>query len=140
MILVGVLVAFSPKDKNGNPKGKALKGYAGAGAAAEVKKVSARDRVTKGYDVEIVLDGDTWPQTALQVQEAILDHEMTHIVVDDQRADGGKLNISMRPEDFIAWGFWEVIERHGKAAIEHKSLKALEEKHGQLLLEIGENS
>ena len=42
----------------------------------------------------------------------------------------------MREEDFIVWGFLEVVRRHGAAALEAKSVKNLIDQHGQLLLSV----
>lgn len=58
----GVLMAHGPVDKYGIKTGPAIKGHAGASAAAQVKKVPLKDRLTKGYDVEMIIDGDEWPK------------------------------------------------------------------------------
>ena len=130
----GVLLAHGPVDKYGIKSGPAIKGHAGAPAAAKVKSVPLKDRVTKEYDVEMILDGDEWPKLTESQQIAILDHELTHICLGNGTDDLPK--IKMREEDFIAWGFWEVIKRHGAAAMEHRALKRLEDQHGQLFLEL----
>ena len=134
-VKIGVLMAFAATDENtGERKGSAIRGYAGAPAGAQVKKVSTRDRLTKGYDVEMLLDGDEWPNMADAHRRALLDHELTHIETTGKVDDLGRPKVKMRPEDFIAWGFWEIIQRHGTAAMEHRALTILAEKHGQLLL------
>ena len=134
----GVLLAHGPVDKYGIKSSPAIKGHAGAPAAAKVKTVPLKDRVTKEYDVEMILDGDEWPKLTQRQQIAILDHELTHVCLGDGTDDLGRPKIKMRDEDFIAWGFWEVIQRHGPAAMEHRALKALADKHGQLLLTLGD--
>ena len=134
-VKIGVLMAFATTDENtGERKGSAIRGYAGAPAGAQVKKVPTKDRLTKGYDVEMLIDGDEWPNMAETHRRALLDHELTHIETTGKVDDLGRPKLKMRPEDFIAWGFWEIIQRHGKAAMEHRALTILAEKHGQLLL------
>ncbi len=135
-VRIGVLFAIAKVDDDGNKTGPAIKGYAGAPAGASVKNVSLKDRVVKDYDVEMLIDGDEWPHLPECVQVALLDHELTHIDPTGETDDLGRPKIKMREEDFIAWGFWEVIKRHGAAAMEHRALKRLEDKHGQLLLEL----
>lgn len=138
-VRVGILMAIAAvDDKTGEKKGHAIKGHAGAAAAAQVKAVSLKDRVVKHYDVELLIDGDLWPTLSEPQQIAILDHEMTHIETTDEVDDLQRPKVKMRDEDFIAWGFWEVIQRHGVAAMEHRALKALADQHGQLLLDLPE--
>ena len=139
-VRIGVLMAIAGVDEDtGEKTGPAIKGYAGAEAAAQVKPVSLKDRVVKQYDVEILLDGDLWPKLTEPQQIAILDHEMTHIEPTGEVDDLLRPKVKMRKEDFVAWGFWEVIQRHGPAAMEHRALKALADKHGQLLLDLPES-
>jgi hypothetical protein len=136
-VRVGVIMAFADCDeKTGERKGHAIKGYAGAAAGAQVKKVPLKDRLVKKYDVEILIDGDEWPLLGEPEKIALLDHELTHVELRDGQDDLGRPLIKMRKEDFIAWGFWDIIKRHGVAAMEHKALKVLADKHGQLLLNL----
>lgn len=79
-VKIGVIMAHAAvDDKTGQIKGCAIKGHAGSPAAACVKVVPLKDRLTKGYDVELLIDGDHWPSTPLATQIALLDHELTHI-------------------------------------------------------------
>jgi hypothetical protein len=134
-VQIGVLMAYAEVDeKSGKRKGVALKGYAGAQAAAKISNVPLKDRLTKKYDVELVIDGDHWPDRSEAEKRALLDHELTHIVPKDKTDDLGRPIITMRDEDFIVWGFLQVVERHGAAALEARSVKALIDQHGQLLL------
>lgn len=137
----GIIMAHAPVDeKTGRVKGFAIKGYAGAAAAAQVKVVALKDRLTKGYDVELLIDGDNWPNTPLPTQIALLDHELTHIRPTGLRDDLGRPSIKLREEDFIVWGFIEVAQRHGIAAIECRSVKQLMDEHGQILLALDDRA
>lgn len=139
-VRIGIVMAYASVDEDtGEKKGPAIKGYAGAAAAAQVKSVPVKDRLTKKYDVELLIDGDLWNTLGRAEKIAILDHEMTHLLPTGGTDDLHRPKIKMREEDFIAWGFWEVIQRHGPAAMEHRALKTLADKHGQLLLHLAES-
>lgn len=134
-VRIGILMAYAEVDENtGEPKGFAIKGHAGARAAASIKVVSLRGRVSKNYDVELVIDGDAWPQYDNATRIALLDHELTHLVPTGKLDDLDRPKIRMKNEDFIVWGFLEVVSRHGQAALEARSVKNLIDQHGQLLL------
>jgi hypothetical protein len=134
-IKIGTIFAHAPVDeKTGQIKGTAIKGHAGAPAAACVKVVPLKDRLTKGYDVELLIDGDSWPKKTESQKIALLDHELTHIRPTGNTDDLMRPKIKMRDEDFIVWGFIEVAQRHGMAAVECQSVKHLIDEHGQILL------
>jgi Putative phage metallopeptidase len=134
-VKIGIIMAHAAIDpETGEAKGVAIKGYAGAQAAASVKIVPLKDRLIKKYAAEICLDGDNWDKLSEEEQIAILDHELTHLIVKDERDDLGYPKLKMRKEDFVAWGFWGVIQRHGRAAMECKALDKLKEQHLQLML------
>ena len=82
----------------------------------------------------MLIDGDNWPEMHIDVQTALIDHELTHIRPTGQTDDLRRPKIKMREEDFIVWGFLEVVQRHGANALEVRSVRKLIEKHGQLLL------
>lgn len=135
-VRVGILMAHAPVDeKTGRIKGHALKGHAGTPAAAKIKAVSLKDRLTKKYDVELLIDGDKWPNMGEREKVALLDHELTHISITGKVDDLSRPVVKMRDEDFIVWGFLEVVRRHGSCALEAQSVRHLIEEHGQLLLE-----
>jgi hypothetical protein len=137
-VRIGVLMAFAGVKEDGSTEGFAIKGYGGAQAAAKIANVSLKDRVVKGYDAELILDGDTWPKRPEAQQIALLDHELTHIGLTGNIDDVGRPKLKLREEDFIVWGFLEVVQRHGAMALEAQSVKALIDQHGQLLLSIGD--
>ena len=134
-VQLGVIIVHAAVDeKTGERKGHAIKGHAGAPAAAQVKIVPLKDRLIKKFDVELLIDGDGWDDLTRQEQVALLDHELTHIMVTGEIDDLKRPVVKMRDEDFIVWGFLDVVRRHGAAALEAQSVKRLIDKHGQLLL------
>lgn len=133
-VKIGLIMAFAAIGKDGLSKAPAISGYAGHAAAASVSTVSTKDRLIKGYDVEILLDAERWNELSLAEQTAILDHELTHIEPTGDKDDLDRPITKMRKEDFAAWGFEEIIRRHGFAAMESKAVAHLSKEFGQLAL------
>jgi hypothetical protein len=69
-VLFGVLMAE-------NPEGDAVK-HGGYPALACVKVVSAKDRVSKEYDVEMLIDLRAWEEMTDKHKAACVDHELEH--------------------------------------------------------------
>src|ERR1700679_2515782 len=134
-VKIGVVMAFAAvNEETGERKGYAITGYAGAPAAAQIKIVGLKDRLVKKYDVELMIDGDNWPETPENTQRALLDHELTHILITDKLDDLERPKLKIRDEDFICWGFLEVVQRWGRDAIEARSVQNLIATHGTVLL------
>jgi hypothetical protein len=124
-VAIGVLMVFAPLDEDGEKNGTALKGYAGAAAGASVGVVPLKDRLTKNFDVEILIDGDAWEDMTEQQRCALLDHELTHIEPTGDLDSLDRPVIKMRKEGFVLWGFYEIMERWGPASAEAQGAKAL---------------
>jgi hypothetical protein len=116
-VIIGVLMA-------GNPDGNAIT-HGGYPAAAKIKIVSLKDRLTKKYDVELLLDDDHWEEANEEERIALLDHELSHLEICFNKGGGVKLDDLGRPKlkiipgDIIqSDGFKDVIKRHGDNAPE----------------------
>lgn len=96
----------------------------GVPCAATIKLVGVKDRVLGKADLLLTVDGTAWDGWRPEEQVALLDHELTHVlVVRDQdgkvRLDkAGRPRLKLRRHDLEIGGFLEVCERHGKAALE----------------------
>lgn len=142
-VRVDVLLVHAPaSDDEDKPKPPALMHH-GYPAAAVVRKTSLKER-TKGHgDAEIVLDGDKWPDYSTEEQDAILDHELEHLVVkrDDEGAikadDRGRPMLKLKPHNWELGGFEVIIKRHGDAALEKQGCKLMADQYGQLLFPWG---
>lgn len=91
-VRVGVLFAR-------NPDGPALKrnGYE---VLAMIKPVPLKDRLTKGYDAELVIDGGEFETLKPRQQESTLHHELAHI----DRVDLSPQELAARDEgDECSW-------------------------------------
>lgn len=137
-----------------NPGKQALMLH-GKPAAATVHSVALRDRITKGYDAEIAIDAEFWKNANENTRRALLDHELSHIVVkkvkvkkknkrkdhdDDETEleeheqqnmeieydDIGRPKLGIKKADYdIGDGFLTIIARYGKDAVEYQNFMTL---------------
>lgn len=133
-VKVGVLMAY-------NPDGPALKrnGYE---VLAMIRPVPLKDRVTKGYDAELLIDERKWRDLRDEHRAAAVDHELSHIDTidlspeqlkaarrEDSAAPTWKLDDLGRPKLRSVPGDWDagdgfktVVRRHGAFAVEYLNL------------------
>ncbi len=133
-VRVGVLMAA-------NPDGPAIKrnGYP---VIAQIKIVSLKDRLSKGYDAELLIDQHDWEEFQDEHRQALADHELSHIdTVDlspsqlraarqeDAKCPTWKLDDLGRPKLRTVPGDWDagdgfsaVVARHGAYAVEYVNL------------------
>jgi hypothetical protein len=126
---VGVLMQtkFEGKDED-QEEVPSLKCH-GAYANAVVRVVSRKNRTYRNEDAEITIDAVIWKTLSIPHKTALLDHELTHLVVKrDQKTEKFKLDdlnrpcLGMIPDDFTLTGFLDVVRRHGDAALEYQSV------------------
>lgn len=124
-VRIGILMAH-------NDNGAAVKA-GGYPAFACIKPVPLKDKLTKGYDAELLIDADEWENMKSRHRAALLDHECSHLVVtmDPDSPSSPKLDDIGRPivktkkADYSAGdGFKSVVARHGRYAIERLNLSA----------------
>jgi hypothetical protein len=148
-VKIGVIMAANPKD------GPAVS-HSGYPALATIKIVPLKDRITKGYDAEMLIDATFWKTTTDPVRMALLDHELSHIELkkpkekkptkkpkpeegldeDDDNIiagqsflvdDIGRPLLKSKKGDWnVGDGFAEVVRRHGPNAIERVNIKNAE--------------
>lgn len=133
-VRVGVLMAA-------NSDGPAIKrnGYP---VIATIKVVPLKDRVTKGYDAELLIDRHDWDDFRDEQMLALADHELSHIDTidlspsqlraarqEDAKAPTWKLDDLGRPKLKTVPGDWDagdgfsaVVARHGPHAVEYVNL------------------
>lgn len=126
-VRIDVLMAYSTKDETtGEPKGPAIKHH-GSAALGLIRITSLKDRVAGLADAILYLDGDRWPELSDAQREALIDHELAHLLpkIDKDSQfrtdDAGRPLLSIRPHDFELGGFWDVVERHREGACESAS-------------------
>lgn len=121
-VTVDILMCFAKRDANGDPVGAAIKnsGYA---CMATTKIVGTKDRAKGQADSEVLLDGDRWSELSGEEQDAVIDHELTHLelsVGDDgiRIDDLGRPKLRVRLHDHQFGWFDEIVRRHGRCSIE----------------------
>lgn len=122
-------------------KGDAVKLH-GYPCHAVVKKNSPRDRVQGLCDATITIDQDSWEDLDEAEREALIDHELHHLVVEpigsiEEEDDRGRKTvrvvyktddahrpvIRLRLHDWQLGGFRAIAERHGGSALEVQAFR-----------------
>jgi hypothetical protein len=139
-VRVGILFASVELDQNGRPMGIPVRCH-GTPAAAKVKLISRRKRL-EGIPFEAIIEIDEhrWDLLTEEGQEALLDHELTHLQLKRDKDsnlpiadDDGRPKLKMRPDDWSLTGFADVVRRRGHMALEAQSFKELYDRYGQML-------
>ncbi len=121
-----------------NDRGDAVS-HRGYPALAVVRIVNLKDR-TKGMgDAEITIDAAKYLRMTPEQQDALLDHELHHLIVmrdDDGMAktdDLGRPRFKMRKHDFDFGWFTEIATRHGMNSPEVTQAKMMWDEANQSL-------
>lgn len=113
---VNVLCVFAKaEDKKGFPL-PAVKLH-GRSCYATIRAVSDADRAAGMPDAVMTIDHFLWETLSPERQVALLDHELTHIELSGGESSAG-VSLAMRKHDWELSGFFDVVKRHGKDAIE----------------------
>jgi hypothetical protein len=137
-----LLMVHADLGSDGEPVGPPLKHH-GRTAGAVIKAVPKADRALGRADVEIRFDGDYWEKITKEEQEALVDHELHHLVLVRQdglakRDDLGRYRFKMRDHDYEFGWFVEVAQRHGLASGEVQQANRMVQAHGQILFGFAE--
>jgi Putative phage metallopeptidase len=126
-------------DKESGEIEQALK-VRGYPCAAKIQITSYQDRVRGLPDVKLTIDEASWRELSVSRREALIDHELCHVMVaydadgNVKRDDLGRPKLKSRAHDFELTWFTEVAERHGEAAIEVREVQRFMETYGQYSL------
>lgn len=104
--------------------------HQGYPAAAEIKITPLKERVLGIADAVITIDRAVWSQLDAAGRDALIDHELYHLdpVLDDetgsQQFDAhGRPKLAARVHDAQIGVFHDVMRRHGRNAIEVRSIR-----------------
>ena len=130
-VTVGLLLAHAKVNKDGEVTGPALKLH-GVACAALVRVTKLKDRVKGVEDAIVELDADRFPDTPHATRRAIIDGELNRIVVVTngktgvmETDDAGRPKLKLKQADWNISGQFDVIERHGKDALETQTFADL---------------
>jgi hypothetical protein len=142
-VTLGCRFAHAPRNETTNePKGPALKHH-GYPAAAVIRVVSQKDRVAGLPDALIDFDGDRYDDFSEEEKRALIDHELTHLELLRDEEGQPKLDdcfrprLRLRPHDAEIGVFYDVVERHGPAALETQNYLQMHQVFTQKLLPWG---
>lgn len=113
--------------------------HGGYPAYATIKVVPLKDRLTKEYDAELVIDRGEWEHLRHKHRKALIDHELSHLAVAkfvERESEDGEISCTFATDDLGRpklklvkgdWngsdGFREVVKRNGDWAIEFLNAK-----------------
>lgn len=157
-VTVDLSVAFAKVDEEtGEVLGPALK-VRGVPVLAKVKIMPLEDRIQGSGDARITIDGDRWADLSPDERLAVLDHELTHLQVQEEMIrqappkagdppspvapvefrpkldDAQRPKLKMRQHDHEYGWFDEVAKRHGKSSIEVQQVERFMNDCGQIYL------
>lgn len=143
-VKIGTLLKFSSSEET-----PAIKSN-GHGVDGIITIVSSKDRLSKGFDVEITLDGDIWSHNNDEYQYGLIDHLISRIELkpvkvkkntntthgtDTEKEEtaaptymkdnAGRPCLKLRTGDWnVGFGFEDVVRRHGEASPEYRNVSA----------------
>ena len=135
-VRITTVFAFAPVDAEGKRTGPALK-HAGYAAAATIKPTTLHRRCQGLGDAELNIDGDNWSTWPKAKRVALIDHELSHLVLKQNDSGGPQLDLLGRPKltsrlhDWHFGGFVHILERHGEDSFEADHILA--DENGQYL-------
>ncbi len=136
-VTVCCMFTHAAVDKDGNPKGPALKHH-GVPSAAIIKINSLKDRVQGKEDCTMEIDGDLWPDRPEKEKNGIFHHELQHVEVQKEEDGSTKLDdanrpkIKLRPHDMEFGIFYSTIDVYGSDCIDSQHLAGAAKKWKQL--------
>lgn len=119
-----------------NENGDAIT-HGGYPAIGLCRIISLKDRAAGRSDAEITLDAKAWEDMTELQRNALLDHELNHVVVkrDKQNAiafdDLSRPKLKSRKHDYQFGWFTDIAKRHGEASPEVYQAKLIWDKDGQ---------
>jgi hypothetical protein len=140
-VRVGVLLASTEIDQEGRPKSAPVKSH-GVPCVAKTRLINRKQRL-QGVPFEAVIEIDEhrWELMTEEAQEAVIDHELTHLELKRDpdtnlplSDDDGRPKLKLLPDDWVLTGFADVVRRRGRWAIEAQAIKDLHDHYGAQLL------
>lgn len=140
---VNIAIIFA---MSSDEEGSALKHH-GYPAAATVKIIALKDRVTKDHDAEMMIDAEFWKSSDDSKRIALIDHELSHLALKRKKPEkprkGQPVEKDADPQGEVIYddlnrpalktvkgdynvgdGFMKVIQRHQTASVETDNLNA----------------
>jgi hypothetical protein len=118
---------YGKYDKEGNLKTPALQKN-GTAIPAQIKIVSAFNRMTDNVDVKIILNKEYWDELNTKEREGVIDNMLNYLEVKKDKMDepipisedSDKVQLKLKKPDFYCEGFLSLIEDYGKEYIPYQ--------------------
>lgn len=126
-IKIKMFFKYGKYDKEGNLKTPALQKN-GTAIPAQIKIVSAFNRMTDNVDVKIILNKEYWDELNTKEREGVIDNMLNYLEVKKDKMDepipisedSDKVQLKLKKPDFYCEGFLSLIEDYGKAYIPYQ--------------------
>ncbi len=137
---VDVLMASPTTSEQGEVESAPLKknGYP---CVALIKIVGLADRVAGLSDVMLKIDAEKWKEMSMKQKDALIDHELTHLIVktdkdgNAKRDDQDRPKLQMKRHDYELGIFTDVIRRHERDSVDYQAFDAIAKTIGQMNLQ-----
>lgn len=132
-----ILLVHPDDGEDGQPLDVAPLTKDGYPAQAVISQTKLKDRVLGHADILLEIDAPNWDKLTEKEQDALLDHELAHLLPKTLKDGGHKFDdadrplFKMRMHDYQFGWFREVAARHGAASPEVKQAKQIYDETGQ---------
>lgn len=115
-IHVKLFYKYGKKDKEGNLKTPALTKN-GIAIPAQIKIVSAFNRMTDDTDVKIILNKELWDELSINEKKSTIDNQLSYLQIKEDKLgepipiseDCDKVQLKLRKPDFYCEGFLDML-------------------------------
>jgi hypothetical protein len=109
-----------------------LTGYGKQPTVAKTRLLKPKEKFYHPVDVEITLDKVLWSELTEPVKESVLDHELSRVEFKRDKKTGDPVMddlsnpiLKIKPHDYVTWGIFGVVARHGKNSQEYAEVEKL---------------
>lgn len=136
-LAIDFIMVHGDEDENGEPVGPPAITHGGYPALALCRIINLRDRAMGRSDVEIQIDAGRWSKMGRHEQEALLAHEIHHILPKHdrfeavKRDDLGRVELRLRKHDYQFGWFAEIARKYGPDSCEVKQAQLIYNQDGE---------
>lgn len=131
-IKIKMFFKYGKYDKDGNLKSPALQKN-GTAIPAQIKIVSAFNRMTDNVDVKIILNKEYWDELSMHEREGVIDNMLNYLEVKKDKMDepipisedSDKVQLKLKKPDFYCEGFLNLINDYGVDYIPYQDARAI---------------
>ena len=134
-IHVKLFYKYGKKDKEGNLKTPALTKN-GIAIPAQIKIVSAFNRMTDDTDVKIILNKELWDELSIDEKKSTIDNQLSYLQIKEDKFgepipisdDCDKVQLKLRKPDFYCEGFLDMLNIYKKHYLPWQDAKNIADK------------